>query len=277
MISSSSLSAAQQSDMGAWLSRVYENARVLQSESGAGATQVVRMVTFVLQHLQRDADLASVIADQVLQASRTAACTDWASSALLDMQAIIAGNDLSEALKQRKQATADDKTAAAKLPMDFVQDNRQALVRLLRFSAFKQFLAEAPSFPRDHAESVEHALYLYAKLHAIYPLPGDYDFSCMAYAGFTQETFGEQALADSLAAAQAALSPEALAARQVTLLYNLTAFGIQIWSELSDLLPRDSQRVSQLDTLNRRCKPWWRNKSRCWLLSKRVRRNMKGV
>lgn len=172
MISSSSLSAAQQSDMGAWLSRVYENARVLQSESGAGATQVVRMVTFVLQHLQRDADLASVIADQVLQASRTAACTDWASSALLDMQAIIAGNDLSEALKQRKQATADDKTAAAKLPMDFVQDNRQALVRLLRFSAFKQFLAEAPSFTRDHAESVEHALYLYAKLHAIYPYRG---------------------------------------------------------------------------------------------------------
>lgn len=253
-ISDASLNEAQQADIGAWVARLHENEKRLSNQDVRAAEAFTKMLAGVLAAMQEATDLPSKLADQVMQASYNAACTDWATTALLDMQAIIEAEALNRKFVSclpagAKKDGATDQEQTQRL-VSFVADNRTQFLKLLRFSAFKQFLAEAPTFQRDNQESVEQALYLYALLSEHYGLPGEFDFGDMQYADYTEEAFGLSTLASSLEAARLALSDEVLLSGQSQLLDNLSAFGINLWQELMKALPEDSDRRINLAELN---------------------------
>lgn len=278
LLAQTALSADCKADLGAWLIRLYENQKLLTNADPSGVTSFIKMVNDVMEAMQSSPTLANKMADQVMNASRDAACTDWAATALLDMQALIEADHLEQRLNQVKtdQAKTDQvkeldqhhhqmsdtlpyesepqeaggQGDGVKLAVDFVTTHREAFQRLLRFSAFKQFLAEAPSFQREHAENVEQALYLYARLKQYYDLPGAFTIEQMAYTQYAQRGFGEQTLSDSLQAAKSALSDELLVVRQQQLLGNLSAFGISLWENLLAQLPKAPERVQRLEVLN---------------------------
>lgn len=241
-------------DLGAWLARLCENEKLLCHQDAQAPVMFLAMLSHVMSAMQRSPVLANRLAEQVVNAAHNAACTDWAATVLVDMQAIMEGDRLADEFAENVQrdnaSGAVAESASVQRAETFILNNRQQLLRLVRYSAFKQYLMAAKSFQRESAESVEQALYVYALLKERYDLPGTHNISHMQYVDFAQQHFGQAALNDALASAQRALSDEALASQLAQLLENLSAFGITVWQALTESLPVDSARAERLAQLN---------------------------
>lgn len=248
------LAPQQARDLGAWLTRLYENEKLLCHQDAQAPVMFLTMLSHVMSAMQRSPVLANRLAEQVANAAHNAACTDWAATALVDMQAIMEGDRLADKFAENvqpdKASGVISELASVQRAEAFILNNRPQLLRLVRYSAFKQYLMAAKSFQRESVESVEQALYVYALLKERYDLPGTQDISHMQYVDFAQQLFGQAALNDALSSAQRALSDEALASQLAQLLENLSAFGIMVWQALTESLPVDSARAERLAQLN---------------------------
>lgn len=248
-LSTTALTQSQQADIFKWIVRLGQNTRSLVSSNLGATVAFDQLLSSVFSVVSQDAMVADRLADHVKGAAIDAACTDWAATVLIDVQAIVESVALEKALSNLCRGAVDfDSREVAKI---FSTGHGLPLARLARFSAFKQFLMENEYFQRDNTESIEQALFLYGALNDIYSLPGGLAASRMQYGGYALDIFGKALLEKAYQHAQQMLSLPSISENKALLLENLSAFGVHIWDKLTALLPEGSPRGRTVSAVDR--------------------------
>jgi len=237
------LTDQQKFDMELWLTRLFYNEKTFVTARQEDLIHFNESTKAFLTSLDQDAQLTQRVASQLSDASQVAACTDWAASTYIDILAIHESYHLEQQLQQTLQA--NPKASRFNLAIDFVKNHQEALGRLIRFAAFKQFLIVNESFDHTAHENIEHALYLYRALQKTFSLPGGpVAQNRMAYGTYTENTF-KDTLGTSMIEATKSLTPETLTPHQLTHLESLEGLGILIWRSLKRLCPMSPEEIIQ--------------------------------
>lgn len=248
LVARSALNAEQKQDVYRWLVRLAENKKALLSRNAETARTFNKLAIAALTVVAQDPLVADRLADRVQGASREAACTDWASTVLIDMQAIVESTFLEKNLAAMcEQLEGGDRLAVARV---FANAHSMPLARLARFAAFKQFLMVSDYFQRENTESIEQALYLYSTLNKTYNLPGGFAADRMQYAQYVREILDDHVLERAHREAHQMLALPAINENKALLLDNLSVFGVNIWDQLMGLLPERqgaSRSVTDID------------------------------
>jgi hypothetical protein len=235
----SHLSAEAKEHAKSWLCRLAENETALLAPDPQAALDFVCVTDHVVEGLIKQDTLGERLVGQIQAAAHEQACTDWASTLLVDLSAVIASEQLERRLAQL-QSRATTPAERQSLAHNFVRTHVTSLKALLHFSAFKAFSTDLASAAVQNKEGVEQGLYLYTRLQKEFCLPGQAVKNRMDYADLAENIFGKECLAETLDQARAALQNASRhdVAHQSLLMDNLECFGVNIWSELKALLPR---------------------------------------
>lgn len=243
------LNRSEKNHLAQWCSRLMQHGPALRAKTTKPVIEFANMLQQTLQNM----DANPVLAKDLVATVRDAACTDWGSKILLDMQAITLSHYLVGALENHLQSTPHT-TAEKRLNHleKFISDNRRAFVALLNYSAFQTAANTTSIIDSHNAESIEIYLLLYVTAKRDFLLPGKIDIDRMAYSDYTinnivrgEDVFNQkqQAVNTILQGAQGHLKS--------TYLNQLSgAFNIKIWDKIIEALPNQATR--EADTQNLR-------------------------
>lgn len=233
------LNEIEKSQVISWLCRLAENESALLADDANAAVQFVSATDKVVSALSLNANSGKRLVAYMQSAAEDRTCTDWASTVLVELCAMIDSTRLERDLAQLA-AHAQNDQARYNTALYFASKRTTHILPLLRFSAFKAFVTESEHAKVGHKEAVEQALYLYTKLQHEFDLPGSVIAERMDYAEHAEKLFGKNNLEEAMIQAREAivLTESGGANHKKLLLENLEVFGVKIWSDLLDLLPR---------------------------------------
>lgn len=199
----------------------------------------------------------STLAKDLVSKVTDAACTDWASKVLIDMQAIMLSHKLSDALStQLRSAGQETGDSRLKTLEAFIDTHRNDFVSLLNFSAFQAKTQEKTIINPSKSESLQAYLWLYLTAKKDFALPGDVTIDHMAYRGYSVDKVlgGEEGAQHKYRIVKNALE-DAQGPLKGHHLSQLEFWGTPIWKEVLAALPDPDEaalaahnsRMAQLD------------------------------
>lgn len=232
------MSALEKSQVISWLCRLAENESALLAPDVGAAQSFVEATEQVILALVSDDALGKRLINHMQTVAHEQACTDWASSVLVELSAVIDSARLEMALAQLKTRAVSPAERQA-LAVIFVRAHSEQIKSLLRFSAFKAFITESAYAQVGHSEALEQALYLYTRLQQEFVLPGRSAAKRMDYAELAEQVFGKETLENALIEARDAirLVETGDTNHKQLLLDNLELFGVSIWTDLKGFVP----------------------------------------
>lgn len=241
------LSVEAKLDIQVWLARLASNRQALMVDSEETVKSFVGVLDDLFAQLLAAQATATRLANQVHNASRNAACTDWASTVLIDMMAVAESYQLEHDLAKLAIDKTDESEMVRSLG-DFVDSHQLQFMKLLRFSAFRTYMQTSAAL----SESVEMGLYVYRALQQKVVLPGQGLGGRMQYGAFAAEQFGANDLEKHVYSASQAMADDKILGEteRLLLLDNLGLFDVLIWELLKSELPQrqyDGYSVSACD------------------------------
>lgn len=244
----SHLDTAQKQILAQWPARLIQHEPALRAEKQDLILNIALITSTSLMAMR---DGSEALAMDLYSTVKDAACTDWASKVLIDMQAIIISHKLIAALNTHLKNSAQDPEQARLQKLEtFVDANRKDFQALLNFSAFQSATNSKEIIDPSNAESVEAYLLFYIAAKAYFTLPGEISLDHMAYRHYTiNNVLGGANSANDKYGAIHSIIEGAQGDLKAHYLDQLSGFfNIHIWDKIITALPGQATRDAQLKT-----------------------------
>lgn len=242
----SHLDTAQKQILAQWPARLIQNAPALRAEKEDLILNIALITSTTLMAM---ADGSEALAMDLYSTVKDAACTDWASKVLIDMQAIMISHKLIAALDTHLNNSAQDPEQARLQKLEtFIDANRKDFQALLNFSAFQSATNSKEIIDPSNAESVEAYLLFYMSAKAYFTLPGEISLDHMAYRDYAiSNVLGSANSANDKYRAIHSILEGAQGDLKAHYLDQLSGFfNIHIWDKIITALPGQTARDAQL-------------------------------